>query len=92
MKFPLKYLLYLYSRCRTGKNSLYINYFKGLRLLVDWIGEVEIPSNVEIRKLSWYETNYEIQELSNLLNCEESIIVDTLRELKELENSYGHIG
>lgn len=78
-KFPLKYLLFLYI---TGhKDDLYCEYFKGFKLLVDWLSPIDIPSLKKDFKFAPYLFNYEQQEIANILKCSPYIVQQTLLEV-----------
>jgi len=62
--FPIEFLLIIYER--GSSKDLYCNYFEGFKLLVQWLGPIQLtPHSEPLNKLY---RSYEIQELSIILN------------------------
>ena len=71
--FPLVYLLTMYT---THRKLLYVNYYRRMKLLIDWLEPIEIPEFPELanKKLHTIYYNYDLQELSRHLNTRPEII------------------
>lgn len=77
-KFPLKALLILYGK--SNKYETYCNYFEGFKLLVDWLGPIDIPE-VEPAGVAWCFGSYEIQEMAVILGCSQYTLLSVCLEL-----------
>jgi len=62
--FPLWALLILYDN--SNKRDTYCNYFEGFKLLVEWLGPIELTPHSE--PIPSLYRSYEIQELSKILH------------------------
>lgn len=61
--FPVWALLILYEN--GSSRDLYCNYFEGFKLLVEWLGPIELTPHSE--PLNRLHRTYELQELSVIL-------------------------
>ncbi len=78
--FPLHALLILYA---TGKpTDLYCNDMEGFKLLVDWLGPIQIPE-LEVIQIPRMRENYEVQRIAMILKCDESIVYQLVKMLWE---------
>lgn len=70
--FPLWALLVF---CEVGNRAdWYCNYFEGLKLLIKWLGPVEIPAAPSQLKIPRLHRTYEIQEIAVILKTSQENI------------------
>ena len=84
-KFPLESLLRIYCKKQLGQNNLVDNDFQNFKLLLDWLGPIELPEYPVI-KLYWFELRWDIIRIAEICKTDKSIIVQTLRKIY-----YGHV-
>lgn len=82
-KFPVEPLLKLYIRLSksTRTNRLYLNYYAELKLLIEWLGPFTFTEPKHVEKITWYNTNYEVQELARHLRIDQAIVLALIKEL-----------
>lgn len=80
--FPLRNLLILYFNAHS--RDVYIEHFRGLKLLVEWLGPIELPTEPLTRNYPSVLTNYETQWLASYFKVDWRYIVDIV--WKEFEN------
>lgn len=78
--FPLESLLQIYIRAQTGKYSLYVDHFYGLKLLLAWLGPLSVPT-IKSCQVYWFESSYETQRIAELCGTTEYIVLYTLRKI-----------
>ena len=70
--FPLWALLIL---CEAGNRAdWYCNYFEGFKLLVNWLGPIELPAAPASLRIPRLHRTYEIQEIAKILNTNQEVI------------------
>lgn len=70
--FPLWALLYF---CEIGnRNDWYCDYFSGFKLLVSWLGPIDIPNAPSSLKIPRLHRTYELQEIATILNSSQESI------------------
>lgn len=75
-KFPWQYLCILYLNAHS--RDVYIENFKGLKLLYNWLGPFTDPNSEPMPDVSSHLLSYESQKLASLLNCNYRYIVDLI--------------
>lgn len=76
--FPLEKVLLIYSKCRR---TMYLNYFAELKLLIEWLGEIDKGELISYPRLPWYVGNYELQELAKHLGTSQEHVYHTLERI-----------
>lgn len=73
--FPLEALLRIYAKYKE-RNPLYLNYFEGFKLLVDWLEPLEVPQLTaqELLPIPPCFHTYEIQEIAAILHLDQALI------------------
>lgn len=79
-KFPLKLLLIFYSK---NYKLFYIDHFKAFKLIIEWLGPIDIPAPAATPRFNRLLYNYEQQEIAKILNCDPLIIQQTILELDQ---------
>lgn len=73
--FPLASLLYMYEV--SNRKDTYCNYFEGFKLLVGWLGPIEvpeIPAQLELKPIPKLYHTYDIQEIAIILKTSQERI------------------
>lgn len=85
--FPLRLYLILYYR--ANRDDVYCEYFKGFKLLLDWLGppQRETPEAMEAVNFPFALMNYETAQLSQILGVPPRYLCSVI--LEEFNN--GHI-
>lgn len=88
IQFPLESLLVLYENASHA--DVFPNYMEGFKLLADWLGPIEIPSNLEIVNIPKLRRNYELNTIADILKVPPSIVYQVYNDMlsKEIYNEY----
>lgn len=76
--FPLRALLTIYLN--ASKKDLYIDYFAGFKLLVRWLGPIEIPTLV-VPSYPAVCISYEVDRIATILGVHPNLIFHTFMEI-----------
>ena len=78
--FKLHTVLSIYT---LGRKSLYLNHFAQFKLLLNWLGPIAFPKFVASNpRIQWYQQNYEVARLAQVLGCSYEMIYYALAELE----------
>lgn len=90
--FPLASLLYMYEV--SNHKDTYCNYFEGFKLLVDWLGPIEIPeipAQLESKPIPKLYHTYDIQEIAVILKTSQERIYHGYQTTQSLLQQSPHI-
>jgi hypothetical protein len=77
--FPLKSLIALYFRAKS--KDVYCDWFAGFKLLHQWLGPIEVPQYSDLPEVPRAFWNYELQEISKIVQIDPRIIFQICKEL-----------
>ena len=78
---PLRTLLTLYMRAKQA--DVYCNYFKGFKLLYEWLAPISIPDIPE-QKLPPLCGSYELQEMAIILGISQAKLYAVILSMEDV--------